>query len=162
MIIRKATLSDVNELVEIWKQFVKEHSSIIISKSPEKKQRRILIDYADKLFDKWVRTCIRSRIGFVAVAEENKKIIGYTLCRIKRYDKTFKFKHYGSINDIFVIPNHRGKGVASKLKDYAIEWFKQNKIKHVALSFNSENSKVYEIYQNWGFKDEQIEMWKEI
>ena len=37
MQIKKATLSDVKELVKIWNSFVKEHDNTVIKKSPEKK-----------------------------------------------------------------------------------------------------------------------------
>ncbi|MBT3464109.1 GNAT family N-acetyltransferase [archaeon] len=162
MQIKKATLSDVKELVKIWNSFVKEHDNTVIKKSPEKKIRRNMVHTSDVIFEKWISKCIRSKLGYVIIAIDNNKIIGYMLCTIKKYDEIFKLKYYGSINDIYIMKKYRGKGISSKLKDESIKWFKSKKIKYISLSFNSENSLPYKIYKKWGFKDEYTEMWKEI
>lgn len=162
MLIRKAKLSDVNKILIIWKEFIKEHSYIIIDKSPFKKNRRELVKDYYKYYEKWLKNSIRSKNGFVVIVEEFGKIIGFSLCRIKKYDKLFTLRKYGSINDIYVIPNYRGKNISSLLKNEAIKWFKSNNIKHISLSVSAENIIPQKIYKKWGFSNEYIDMWKDI
>ncbi len=162
MIIRKANLKDVEIILSAWKQYIKEHNSVVIQKSPAKKKRRQMIPKPENDFRKYITKTIRSQKGLIAIAEKKNKLIGFIFCEIKEYDKLFKLKNYGFINDVFVKKTSRKQGISKDLKDFAMKWFKEKKIKHVALSFNSENSRVHNIYRKWGFQDEYTEMWKEV
>lgn len=162
MVIRKARLSDVIQIVELWGDFMVEHTRIVVSKSPEKKKRREMIKEAKKSFSKWIARYIRSRNGLVSVAEAKHKIVGYSLSRINPNEKIYKLRYYGYIKNLYVLPKYRGKGISSLFKDMAVKWFKEKGMKYVAIAFYSENTLSHRIYKNWGFKDEYTEMWKKI
>jgi GNAT superfamily N-acetyltransferase len=162
MEIRKAKLSDVNSILKLFLDFVKEHNNTVISKSPEKKKRRELINNFKEISRDNIKKMIRSKNNSIFLAFENENIIGFNFNSIKKYDDSIKLKNYGSIEDIYVISDFRGKKVSSKLRDKAIYWFKKKSMKYVAISFNSENKIAHKIYKNWGFSDEYTEMWKKI
>lgn len=53
--------------------------------------------------------------------EENKKVLGF-IEFVYLDSKTVDITH------TFVVPNHRGKGLAKKLVDYALNYFKEQEI----------------------------------
>ena len=162
MIIRKARLKDVETLISAWKEFVSEHDSIVIGKSPEKEKRRRLIKGFVEKKKRDFQKRIRSKNSIVFLAVKNNEIIGFSINTIKKYDELFKLKQYGYMDDLYVKPEFRGKKVSSQLKEEAIKWFKEKGMKHASLGFNSENSKAHKIYKKWGFCDEYTEMMKDI
>ena len=61
MEIRKAKLSDVNSILKLFLDFVKEHNNTVISKSPEKKKRRELINNFKEISRDNIKKMIRSK-----------------------------------------------------------------------------------------------------
>ena len=61
--------------------------------------------------------------------------------------------HLYFIEDIFVDPNYRNKGVASRLLNYAITLAKEKGAKKVSLNVFTTNTNAIQIYKKYGFKE---------
>lgn len=79
------------------------------------------------------------------VAEENKKIVGFTGAEYFDWNNTIK------VIDIFVHPNYRKMGIGSKLLKFLLEKMKKTKYRCVISEAPSLNS-VVKLYQKNGFR----------
>lgn len=73
-------------------------------------------------------------------------------------DFNFRVKHkYAYIMDIIVTKKYRRKGIASRLVDTAIQWFKERKLDYIELSVLANNSAV-DFYHKLNFKESVLTM----
>jgi GNAT superfamily N-acetyltransferase len=162
MIIRKAKLSDAPAILELWKEFIKYHSEVLI-----KKEKRLIPHLKNKkdapeLFLKYVKKCIRSKNYLINVAEDGNKLIGYSLLQIRNTIPIFKIEKTGHFCDLFVKKEYRGKKISSKFKEEAIKWFEKKGVKYLSIQVYPGNEHAHNIYKNWGFFDYHIEMRRKI
>ncbi|MBU0758417.1 MAG: GNAT family N-acetyltransferase [Nanoarchaeota archaeon] len=162
MEIRKANLKDAEEITALWKEFMETHAKNIIKKNPEQKKTLERKKNADFLFKKFLIKNIRSRNGLVLVAADGNKMVGYSLNFIKDNIPVFAVEKIGHISDLYVAPEFRGKGISSKFKDMATDWFKKKGMTVASIEVYNENSYAHSIYNKWGFFDSHIELKKMI
>lgn len=160
--IRKAGLKDVESVVSLWKEFMKEHDGIVLKVTPKLKQILTRKKEATKIFRKFVKDNIRSKNGMVFVAETNQVSIGYSLVLIKDNVRVYHISKIGYISDLFVKKKYRSGGISSKFKYEAIKWFRKKGIKHISIAVHKENKLAYSIYKNWGFIDYHVELRRKI
>ena len=92
-------------------------------------------------------TCYRPRsVRLVACHNESKTAIGFL--RLKENTDNFYL-----IEDVFVAPNYRNKGVANRLLHYAITLAKAKKRKKVSLNVQRNNKNAINLYKKCGFKE---------
>ena len=159
MIIRKAKLVDVAEIVKMWKEFINYHDHLLTGDNKHFFTRK---KNAPDIFKKFIQKNIRSKNAMVYIAEINGKIAGYSLAIIRKNIPIHKIKKAGEIVDLFVKKEFRGLGISSKFKDEIIKWFKKKGIEEISLKVYPNNKPAYPIYKKWGFIDYQIEMRKKI
>ena len=85
-------------------------------------------------------------IRLVACHNANKTAIGFLRLK-ENTDKLYL------IEDVFVDPNYRNKGIATRLLNYAIALAKEKKRKKVSLNVNITNTNAINLYKNCGFKE---------
>ena len=68
-----------------------------------------------------------------------------------------KRRREGWISNLFVLPECRHKGVASKLVRELLEWFRRKRIKDIRLAVNSGNSAALEMFSKLGFREYLIQ-----
>ena len=85
-------------------------------------------------------------IRLVACHNEGKTAIGFL--RLK--ENTDKFY---LIEDVFVAPNYRNKGVAIRLLNHAFSLAKEKKRKKVSLNVQRTNTNAINLYKKCGFKE---------
>lgn len=151
MIVRKAKLKDFEEFFKLFKRFYKDDEEAFLSGfllemlSLKKNYRKeIKKDFKRKIY---------SPKAAIFFAEENNKIVGFTIGVHFKYSPYYKyFDKEGYLDSLFVIKEYRGKGVSSLLKNELFEWFKSKKLKYVGLVVFEKNIKAQKVYQKWGFK----------
>ncbi|MBU0898971.1 MAG: GNAT family N-acetyltransferase [Nanoarchaeota archaeon] len=159
--IRKARLKDVPEIVKLWEEFGEEHIEIT-TKNNAKSEYQEKKTNAKDIWEKWIRKSIRSKNSLVAVAEFERKLIGYVLSNIKKTPPVYKIDTFGYISDLFVKKQYRGSGISSKFKDESFKWFKEKGLKHSMIGVYSDNPHAHFIYKKWGFVDSEISMKKKL
>jgi len=155
--IRKATLKDISALVDMWKEFEDAHTAMVVKKNPFMKP---LLKYKPNVKAVCRKSLKRTiaKIGFVFIAEENKTIVGYIEGSIKNPE--LAANRIGSIWDLYVKKDYRGRKISSMLKNAAFSFFRKNKVKAVEMNVNRHNTNAYSIYRKWGFFEEGIRMIK--
>ena len=89
------------------------------------------------------------------------KIVGWSWLRIYE-NEFFKEGAYGEINEIYIVPEWRGKGIGNILMKHAEDWFRNKGIKTVRVEALATNEKALAFYRKHGFKPNYITLQKEI
>lgn len=104
----------------------------------------------------------------IIIAKENKEIMGFLICKIKKADsdsKMYKLKkgeEYAEIDSIYVAPRHRGKGIGTKLLKSCMDELKKHGHKKTIILADSINpKKLIDFYEKSGFKALFVSMIKE-
>lgn len=58
----------------------------------------------------------------------------------------------GSIQNLGVVPSHRGRGIGTCLLRHALEGFRRNGLRRVSLEVTADNHDAIRIYRNHGFR----------
>jgi ribosomal protein S18 acetylase RimI-like enzyme len=160
--IRKARLADVEEIVQLWKEFFDKLDDKVVSGNPLLRYYVAKKVNADQIFKDFAKKTIRSKNGIVLVAEVDSKLAGYALSYIKKNISVFRVERYGYISDLYVKKEYRKKGISTLLKKETIKWFRQKGLKHASLMVHSGNNRAHGIYKKWGFQKLHIEMRRKI
>ena len=73
-----------------------------------------------------------------------------------------KLSKLGSVDELFVLPEFRGKGIAQELLTQLEADFKESGCDHVVTFTDIENSNAQSTYEKFGMQKATIEYWKKI
>ena len=159
--IRKARISDVPIIVELFDKFMEEHKKIVLQRNSRQEQHVKRKNNSRNIFKSFIEKNITSSKSIVNVAHVNGKIAGYALSYIKDGPAVYKVDKVGYISDLYVIKDFRGKGIATRFKNEAFRFFRKKGIRFKSIMANPENKHARYIYKKWGFFDFHIEMRKD-
>jgi len=89
------------------------------------------------------------------VAEEDKQIVGFIWAHFIQYG----FFKYGTIDELFVKKEFRGKGIGSALLKKAIKKLQNFKVKIILVDTEKENKEAIKLYKNVGFELGKRGLW---
>jgi len=89
------------------------------------------------------------------VAEEKKQIVGFVWAHFIQYG----FFKYGTIDELFVKKEFRGKGIGSALLKKAIKKLQNFKVKIILVGTEKENKEAVKLYKKVGFKLKKGSLW---
>ncbi|MFT3947823.1 MAG: GNAT family N-acetyltransferase [Agriterribacter sp.] len=83
----------------------------------------------------------------------------YILCRQDGILNGYIFLSYddniyvgeGYINEVYVVPTQRRKGIAKRLLQKGLIWLKQRNCKTIDITVNKKNKPAIELYKHFGF-----------
>ncbi len=159
---KRPCLKDADTIVELWKDFTKQHDTNIVKHNSKMKPYTLKKSNASKLFGKFLKTNLKSKNAIIHIAEVDGKPAGYNLCFIKDNIPVFKLEKTGHISDLFVKKEFRGRGISSMFKDKAMKWFKKKGLKYALIGVNSLNEHARSIYKKWGFVEYHLELRRKI
>jgi ribosomal protein S18 acetylase RimI-like enzyme len=146
--IRDATADDIRPVVDLWGMLARHHEDIsndfTLAWNGKRKWAKYLEDKFDEISTKLI------------VAEEDGKVVGFMLCLLAPNTPVFKERKIGVISDVFVLEQRRRKGVAKKMLDVAIKWFKKNKVRSVRLGVANDNLEARAVWRRMGFEPYMI------
>jgi ribosomal protein S18 acetylase RimI-like enzyme len=100
----------------------------------------------------------------------NDKTYNYIVCKRGNALIAYIFLSYadiyegeGYINEVYVLPEQRKKGIAKKLLAKGIAWLQENNCKTIDITVNRKNKPALALYTKYGFerfKDSYISMRK--
>jgi len=129
--IRAIEEKDKNQWLNLWAGYLEFYKSTISIEQTELTWKR-LINNELKMF------------GFVAESEEG--VIGFTHCLFR--PSTWTETDYCYLEDLFVDPNIRGKGVGRALMDKVVELAKEKKSKRVYWTTQELNKTARILYDS--------------
>ena len=139
MNIREASISEVNEIVNLCSIMHKESN-----------YKNIDPDY-NKSYE-FIESSIIDKESFFIVLIEDNRIIGFFMAKLLEYF----FSHERQAVDylFFIKEEHRKKSGAYKLVSTYIKWAKKNNVREIILSSTTgvELEKIEKLYSKFNFK----------
>ena len=94
----------------------------------------------------------------VVVAETNNKIIASGYARIDKSKAFLKHQHHAYLGFMYVLPEHRGKGINKLIMDALKKWAASRHIKEFSLEVYYDNTPAVKAYEKIGFSKYILEM----
>ena len=148
MEIRKAKPQDIEQITKFGVILLKQHSDLDPYFTPVKT--------VDKVYRKFLEGCLDSEDKLLLVAENNGKLVAYTVGEIQSRSLIFEISENGYINDVFVVEEFRKLGIARKFLSELKNWFKSKDIKYIELSVHAKNEIGIKTWAKFGFDDYEI------
>jgi ribosomal protein S18 acetylase RimI-like enzyme len=143
--IRPASRNDVDGLLELWKEFMKDPHSLDrpIPTHPENTRR--WKEFINKLVDEDPRQ--------IQIADHNGVLLGYLICQktvTTPLDMGYKWSY---ISDIYIRPTHRRRGLGKRLLQTTLEYLKSIGSEHIRLAVWHRNEPAIRLYEELGFRE---------
>jgi ribosomal protein S18 acetylase RimI-like enzyme len=148
MIIRQAKKSDNKKVIDLYRKELNLEKKFDKFSLPNRILKEVTKD-------------INKKNNIVYVAEDNKKIIGFTHGIIKK-TKFSKLKKVGICSVCYIKKSFRRKGIGRKLTNILLKRFKSKRIKHVYLTVTSKNKIAVKCWRSLGFKELNETLWKKL
>lgn len=141
--VRDARKDDLDEVANLWERLAKHHADLSddFALAWDSKRR-----WSKYLRDKFAEISTK-----LIVAEEKDEIVGFMLCMLSPNIPIYKERKLGIISDAYVQEGRRKKGVANKMFDVALKWFRKNKVKTVELRVAMINPDAQAVWKSLGF-----------
>jgi ribosomal protein S18 acetylase RimI-like enzyme len=150
MKIRKAELSDSKELVEKFISFKKEFDLVVTKFFQNKRSELKPFEEIEEYIQKNISD--PNRLFLVAI--EADKIIGFACGSVETDERPiFPNLLMGKLRTIWVSQEHRGKGVASQLRDKLFAFFKEKNVDYIEIITMCGNKNSNSMYKKWGFEN---------
>jgi len=148
MRIRKATKKDLEKLYTLFVQFKDELRGHV--KPHQRWQRRRYKSAA--ITKKALIKKLENKKGLYYVVEDKGELVGMAYGEVRTWEHpVFKDVTFGEIQHAYTIKEYRGKGIATKLKNKLLPFFKKHKCKYLELFILGDNP-AKSLYKKWGFK----------
>ncbi len=152
MEIRKATIDDFEQIKDIKLKAKAREGKYNTSLRPLRENR--------ERYFRYLRNDLTNQDRAVLIAIDRDEPIGMITGRIYRTLLIRIRRKEGSISNLFVLPGHRKKGVATVLVGELLKWFREKKTKDIRLAVHSENAPALEMFSKLGFQEYLIEFSK--
>jgi GNAT superfamily N-acetyltransferase len=123
--IRKARADDIPGIVAMWKEFMKSLRRYNANYWETKNGEQVFAQYLEDVYT--------NAHTLVAVAETDRKLVGFTLAYIEELPEWFGKERIGLIRYLAVSEKQQGKGVGQQMASYVMEWFRTAGIKRIEL-----------------------------
>lgn len=94
----------------------------------------------------------------LAVAELDKQVIASGYVRIEKSKHYLQHAEHGYLGFMYVVPEHRGKGVNKKIIEFLKDWAKTQNITEFRLDVYIDNVSAVNAYKKIGFIGHMLEM----
>ena len=148
--IRKATMSDIPTISELYREQFREMSKLIPDFIKDGDQSK-----------EFIENTITNKESDILVYESEGIVVGFILLQAKtRPDFPFMLPgKYCYIMDIIVTENHRGKGFGTNLMKSAKNWAKERDCNFINLDVLVNNPGAIKLYSKLGFIPKAQEMY---
>lgn len=148
--IRKAVINDLEDVLrlnlELFKKEYEEYDKSLDMEWTRSKQG-----------EEYFSERIVGSDGFVCIAEDDGKIIGYIcggLC-----DRDYRVEGvYIELENMLVDKKYRGLGVGKKLGEAFLEWCDRKEVKYINVSASASNAGGIGFYKSLGFHDYDVKL----
>lgn len=141
--IRSLKPHEMEELTKLWVSFMQDPLATNLEFVPDSESKSRWQQYISKHIDEDPRQ--------VLVAEENGKLVGYLLYNNRSHSPVTRKYNYATIEDIYVLPECRRRGIASKLLETCLRQLRETGVTHIRLQVLDQNDAAKSLYMKFGF-----------
>src|SRR5215213_6557019 len=146
--IRPGRKEDAPEAARLWMQSAEEHTAhdrvYETSTDAEKTMRRFLADVAN------------SSCSFLFVTVTENRTVGFISGELRQGSPTFLPKTWASVDDVFVEPEHRNRGMGRALLQSVRAWAKERDADGISLQVAAANTRGRKFYEDLGFREVSV------
>jgi GNAT superfamily N-acetyltransferase len=143
--IRPGRREDAAEAARLWMQSAREHTAHdrIYETAPgaEKTMRRFLADVAN------------SGYSFLFVAAAGDRPVGFISGELRQGSPTFLPRTWASVDDVFVEPDYRNRGMGRALLQSVSDWAQERGADGISLQVAAANARGRKFYEDLGFRE---------
>ena len=150
--IRRGKSRDMAFVTELWRKLAGEMSGL--------DERVAVRADAEILWAKWAGARLRDEYSCVLVVEVGGEVVGYLLGHIDEAQPIYERRRHALISDLYVAPEHRRKGIGTKLVEEAFAFFRGKEIDHVRVNVLKANAPGRAFWAKHGAADFLEQMWK--
>jgi GNAT superfamily N-acetyltransferase len=143
--IRAGRKDDAAEAARLWMRSAEEHTAHdrIYETAPgaEKTMRRFLADVAN------------SGYSFLFVAAAGDRTVGFISGELRQGSPTFLPRTWASVDDVFVEPEYRNRGMGRALLQSVRDWAHERGADGISLQVAAANARGRKFYEDLGFRE---------
>ena len=143
--IRAGRKDDAAEAARLWMRSAEEHTAHdrIYETAPgaEKTMRRFLADVAN------------SGYSFLFVAAAGDRTVGFISGELRQGSPTFLPRTWASVDDVFVEPEYRNRGMGRALLQSVRDWAQERGADGISLQVAAANARGRKFYEDLGFRE---------
>jgi ribosomal protein S18 acetylase RimI-like enzyme len=155
MIVRAARVADLPRVSVLAAQLVRQHHALDA-------QRFFLAEPVEQGYERFLRGELRRRDALVLVAEEDDHLLGYAYATLEPRDWNDLLDACGKLNDIFVDPATRRRGVGRALLEAVRVELLQRGAPRMVLMSAWRNPEAHVFFEAAGFRRTMLEMTLEL
>jgi len=144
--IRKASIVDLGQLLAFEQDLIKTERPFDPTVKPDP------VNYYD------LKAMLTDPHIEMVVAEADNKIIASGYARIDNSKHYSIYSHHAYLGFMYVLPEHRGKGINKKIMDVLKDWAAAQNINEFRLDVYYENVSAIKAYEKVGFSKYFLEM----
>jgi len=154
LIVRRAKEEDLSQVYLLWKEMMEYHLTLDSRFDLAPDSREAYLEYLHSILDNYDYA--------IFVAEQDRKIVGYTVGMILSNPTVFSLSRYGFIAEMGVNSTHQRGGVGHRLWEYARRWFQRRGISVIQLNVSPRNERGYNFWTQVGCTEFLHIMWHNI
>lgn len=156
-IIRRARAADLPAISRLAATLVRQHHAWDA-------QRFLLVEPAEDGYQWFFSREIKRKGALILVAEEpaEETIVGYAYATLEGRDWNDLLDACGKLNDLFVAPEARRRGLARALVTETFAWFRERKAPRAVLLSAWRNPDAHAFFEALGFRRTMLEMTAEL
>jgi ribosomal protein S18 acetylase RimI-like enzyme len=143
--IRPGRREDAAAAARLWMHSAQEHEAHdrVYETAPgaEKTMRRFLADMAN------------SGYSFLFVAAAGERTVGFISGELRQGSPTFLPKTWASVDDVFVEPEYRNRGMGRALLQSVQAWALERGADGISLQVAAANARGRKFYEDLGFRE---------
>jgi ribosomal protein S18 acetylase RimI-like enzyme len=143
--IRAGRKDDAVEAARLWMRSAEEHTAHdrVYETAPgaEKTMRRFLADVAN------------SGYSFLFVATAGDRTVGFISGELRQGSPTFHPRTWASVDDVFVEPEYRNRGMGRALLQSVRDWAQERGADGISLQVAAANARGRKFYEDLGFRE---------
>jgi ribosomal protein S18 acetylase RimI-like enzyme len=143
--IRPGRREDAAAAARLWMHSAQEHKAHdrVYETAPgaEKTMRRFLYDMAN------------SGYSFLFVAAAGERTVGFISGELRQGSPTFLPKTWASVDDVFVEPEYRNRGMGRALLQSVQAWAQERGADGISLQVAAANARGRKFYEDLGFRE---------
>jgi len=143
--VRPMKLSEVDEVVQLWRRLASDHTLIIDDENLTR-------------FREFLEGLSKEDENQVLVYEMERRIMGFLMFMKKARSMLRLRRSRAMITDLYVEKEYRGQGIASKLLERCLQYLKSMGAEEVRVNVLVDNAPAISLYRKLGFTDHMILM----
>jgi ribosomal protein S18 acetylase RimI-like enzyme len=105
---------------------------------------------------KYFKESIKGKDTLALVVIMGEEVVGYAIGRIRKARDSRKIFKIAELENIFVLPECRSKGIGCSLCEKFFKWADEKGIKRAKVRVSAKNKRAIEYYKKCGFSDHDL------